>query len=312
MGKQVQFIFNPSEIGAGTRGASLGPNAILTAARSKNSKLFQNRDISVITDLNQLLDNSPQFSFAKNIDEIITIYSNVENEINKTFKNGFFPIIIAGDHSSAGGTISAISKYFPSKKLGVLWIDAHADLHTPFTTPSGNLHGMPVAATLGVDNIECRKNEVDEKTIQHWNNLKIKAFESKNLVYIAVRQTEKEEDYLIEKLNIKNFNVNEVRELGILKLIDELKEKFKEIDYLYVSFDVDSMDPKETSLGTGTPVSNGLTTEEAKQILQGICQFEKLIALEIVEVNPCLDDKKNKMAETALDILESVIDTLEK
>lgn len=312
MRKKIQFIFNPSEIGAGTRGASLGPNAILTAARSKNSKLFNNRNISVISDLNKILDDFAPFSFAKNINEMITVYSNIEKEIKKTFHNGFIPIILAGDHSSAGGTISAISKNFPTKKIGVLWIDAHADIHTPFTTPSGNLHGMPVAACLGVDNLECKKNEVDEKTIQQWNRLKMEAFDSDNLVYIAVRQTEKEEDYIIDNLKIKNYSVDEVRHLGIHKLIDELKEKFEGIDHLYVSFDVDSMDPKLTSQGTGTPVPNGLKPEEAKEILVEVCKLEKLIALEIVEVNPCLDDNKNKMAETTLEILEAVIDTLEK
>jgi arginase len=160
--------------------------------------------------------------------------------------------------------------------------------------------------------LECKKNEVDEKTIKQWNRLKMEAFDSDNLVYIAVRQTEKEEDYLIDKLNIKNYSVNEVRHIGIHKLIDELKEKFEGIDHLYVSFDVDSMDPKLTSQGTGTPVPNGLKPEEAKEILVEVCKLEKLIALEIVEVNPCLDDNKNKMAETTLEILEAVIDTLEK
>jgi arginase len=311
MSKQIQLIFNPSELGAGTRGASLGPNAILTAARAKKSTLFENNEILVLPDQNQLLNKRIENSYAKNLDGIIQIYEIVKNGINDTLKKGKFPLIIAGDHSSAGASISSISEYFKNKKIGVLWIDAHADLHTPYTTPSGNIHGMPLATALGIDNLDCRRNDVDDSTAKKWNTLKSNSLNSENLVYIAVRDTEKEEDFLIEQLNIKNFSVNEVRNLGAPNLINELKDRFKNIDHLYVSFDVDSMDPEQTSNGTGTPVPNGLSPEEAKQILNEICRFDKLVALEIVEINPCLDEKKNKMAETTLDILESIIKTLE-
>ena len=312
MSKQIQFIFNPSELGAGTRGASLGPSALLTAARTNNSGLFENREIRIIPDKNHLLNKSIEKSFAKNIDGVLSIFSEVENQLTNVLKDGKTPIIIAGDHSSAGATISAISKNYPAKKIGVLWIDAHADLHTPYTTPSGNIHGMPLATALGIDNLDCKKNDVDLKIKDDWNRLKSNSLDSKNLVYIAVRDTESEEDFLIDQLKLKNYSVTEVRELGIQKLITELKKRFESIDYLYISFDVDSMDPELTSHGTGTPVPNGLTPKEAKEILQELCQFEKLIALEIVEINPCLDEKKNKMAETTLDILESVIETIEK
>lgn len=311
MVKPIRFIFNPSELGAGTRGSSLGPNAILTAARTKKSKLFENREIRIIPDQNQLLNKSIEQSFAKNIDGVIDVFNDVKIELQETFRNHNFPLIIAGDHSSAGATISSISSIYPNKRIGVLWIDAHADLHTPYTTPSGNIHGMPLATALGIDNMDCKKNEVDEKTAVKWDKLKSNSLEPNNLVYIAVRDTEKEEDYVIKQLNIKNYKVEEVRQLGIPSLINELRRKFLDIDYLYVSFDVDSMDPELTSHGTGTPVPNGLSPEEAKEILIEVCKFNTLLALELVEVNPCLDEKKNKMAETALDILESIIEILE-
>ena len=311
MGKKIQFILNPSELGAGTRGASLGPDAVITAARAKNSDLFDNHKIRIIPNENQLLNKRNETSFAKNIVGIIQVFASVEKEINDTLSNGDFPIIIAGDHSSAGATISSVSSFYSDKKVGVLWIDAHADLHTPYTTPSGNIHGMPLATALGIDNLECKRNEVDELTANKWNKLKSGSLKSQNLVFIAVRDTEKEEDYLINQLKIKNYRVEEVRALGIQNLISELKEKFQEIDVLYVSFDVDSMDPLLTSNGTGTPVPNGLSPDEAKEILVAVCKMHKLVALEIVEVNPCLDEKKNKMAETALDILESITETLE-
>jgi arginase len=311
MRKKIQFIFNPSELGAGTRGSSLGPNAILAVARAKKSNLFQNRKIRNIQDHNYLLDSPSNFSNSKYIDGIKKIYSEISLTVESTIKNNTFPFIIAGDHSSAGGTISGIASSFPGKKIGVLWIDAHADLHTPYTTPSGNVHGMPVATALGVDNLDCKKNEVDAEVISMWDNLKSNALKPENLFYVAVRDTEKEENFLIEKLEIKNFTVEEVRKSGATELIKILEHKFKDVDYLYVSFDVDSMDPELTSHGTGTPVPNGLTPEEAKELLNGVCQFEKLVALEIVEVNPCLDEKKNKMAEITFELIESLVQTLE-
>lgn len=311
MSKNLRIIINPSELGAGTRGASLGPNAIFAAARTKKSKLFENREIHNIPDQNHLLDKPNVTSFAKNIDGIINVFSSVNQEISKSLSSGDFPLIIAGDHSSAGATVASISAFYPTKKIGVLWIDAHADLHTPYTTPSGNIHGMPLATALGHDNIDCKKNDLDELTTEKWNKLKSSSLQPNNLVYIAVRDTEKEEDFLIKQLNIKNYTVEDVRQLGIQNLITELKKKFDEVEYLYVSFDVDSMDPELTSHGTGTPVPNGLSPKEAKEILIEVCKFDNLVALELVEVNPCLDEKKNKMAETALDILESIIETLE-
>lgn len=311
MQKEIQFIFNPSELGAGTRGASLGPNAILTAARKFNSTLFQNKEIKVLKDFNHLLNHPHEKSHAKFIEGISLIYDSVSNEVEECIKKQKFPLIIAGDHSSAGGTIKGISKSFPNKTIGVLWIDAHADLHTPFTTPSGNIHGMPLATAIGTDNLSCKKNDVNEETRTHWEQLKSNALLPENLIYIAVRDTEKEEDFLINELQIKNYTVEDVRKLGTDLLIEQLESKFKDIDLLYVSFDVDSMDPKLTSHGTGTPVPNGLTPEEARAILTGVCKFNNLIALELVEVNPCLDENKNKMAETALELLEAITETLE-
>jgi arginase len=311
MSKQIQFIFNPSELGAGSRGSSLGPNAILTTARSKKSSLFQNREIRSIEDHNDLLNSSSKYINSKYIDGINQVFSNISAEVASTFKKGAFPIIIAGDHSSAGGTIAGIASHYPHKKLGVLWIDAHADLHTPFTTPSGNVHGMPVATALGLDNVECKKNEIDNDTFQLWNKLKSNSLNPDNLVYIAVRDTEAEENFLMDKFAIKNYTVDEVRKIGVGSLLSILKDKFKDVDCLYVSFDVDSMDPELTSHGTGTPVPHGLTPEEAKELLDGVCKFEKLVALEIVEVNPCLDEKKNKMAEITFELIESIVQTLE-
>src|SRR5262245_57550323 len=146
--KNVRFIEVRSEIGAGTRGASLGVDAIKIAALDYGSNLFNKIPSTEIKSENQLLFGSPGSPYAKRLKGLVLIYERVANEVSATLKSKSFPIVLAGDHSTAGGTISGIRQAFPKQKLGVIWIDAHADLHSPFTTPTGNVHGMPLAAAL--------------------------------------------------------------------------------------------------------------------------------------------------------------------
>lgn len=150
------------------------------------------------------------------------------------------------------------------------------------------------------DNWECLKNTgVEGPKIQ-----------PEDLVFIAVRDTEPEEDAIIERLNIKNHTVADVRSKGMENVLKETLDKLSDCDIIYVSFDVDSMDPKHTSHGTGTPVDNGLTPEEAEFFLTGLAKNDKTICMEFVEVNPCLDEKTNKMAEVTFDLFKSTINTL--
>jgi len=311
MPKAIHFIFNPSEIGAGTRGASLGPEAIRAAARTKGSQLFAQHPIKVITEQNLLLDHTSPFPFAKNIDGLQKVFDSLNSNIASTIADGAFPLIIAGDHSSAAGTLAALKKAHPQKRIGVIWIDAHADIHSPYTTPSGNMHGMPIAAALGLDHQDIAKNQLDTETQNHWNALKSHAFSAQDLVYIGVRDTEEEEDHVMAALKLRNYSVAEIREKGLMVCLEEIKNKLEACDLLYVSFDVDSIDPIETSYGTGTPVANGISFQEAETMLAYFAQDPRLCALEIVEVNPCLDDEKNKMAEQALNLIENTLSHLQ-
>ena len=311
MSLEIQFIFNPSEIGAGTRGASLGPAAIVSAARDQNSSFFSVFPPIILADCNYLLDVDSPYRKAKRIDGMVKVFGFIEQEIQNQHALNKLPFIISGDHGSAGGTLSGLKKAYPGKKIGVLWIDAHADMHTPYTTPSGNLHGMPLATALGVDNLACKENEVDVATATQWNSLKSTAILPEDLVFIGVRDTESQEDFLMQQLGIKNYSVAELRSMGINNLILELKAKFSSCDIVYVSFDVDSMDPFETSNGTGTPVPNGLSISEANCLLTEMIQLPNIAAFELVEVNPCLDDKKNKMAEVAFELIQNMVKVLE-
>ncbi len=317
MRNNVTFLINKSEITAGSRGASLGPEAIIAAARKKGSAIFGEHDVQKIENSNYLLDLPTQYQFAKRIDGLLKIYNDIHKKVSSLLSNNSFPVILAADHGSAGGTIAGIKAAFPDKRLGVLWIDAHADIHTPFTTPTGNMHGMPLATALNIDNVECKVNDVCEETVRLWNQLKnVGGIAPKvlpeDVVYIGVRDTEEQEDCIVRELDIKNYAVAEVRQKGVAAIIAEIDSKLKNCDIIYVSFDVDSMDPDLTSYGTGTPVKDGLSPEEAKEILTTMAQNSKTVCIEVVEVNPCLDNKINTMAEVALDLVESVTNVLKR
>lgn len=317
MSKNIVFLINTSEITAGTRGASLGPNAVVTAARKKGSFIFGEHPVEKLENLNELLDQPTAHQFAKRIDGLVEVYSALNNKVASVLGNNEFPIILAADHGSAGGTIAGIKSAFPDRRIGVVWIDAHADIHTPYTTPSGNMHGMPLATALGIDNLECKKNEVAPATISLWNQLKqiggiSPKINPEDLVYIAVRDTEAQEDDVLSRFNIENYKVADVRSRGVSEIVNAIDEKLKDCDCIYVSFDVDSMDPELTSHGTGTPVENGLSPEEAKGILDHFAKNNKTVCIEFVEVNPCLDEKMNTMAEVTLDLVETIVQTLKK
>lgn len=312
MVKDITFIINPSEITAGTRGASLGPYAVITEARKIKNQLFGKYPIQTISDCNYLLDQDSNFSFAKNAEGLIKVYESVSDALSLVYVQNRFPFVLAGDHGSAGGTIAGIKKYFPDKRIGVVWIDAHGDIHSPYTTPSGNMHGMPVATALAEDNIANQRNVLKSDEIDVWNQLKslhgiCPKILPQDLVYVAVRDVEKEEIDLINNLNIRSVSVSEIRTNGVSAVLKEINLKLAACDLIYISFDVDSMDPEFTSHGTGTPVENGLKPNEAFEIMDGLLKTNKVICLEFVEINPCLDEKKNKMAEVAFEIANNLI-----
>jgi arginase len=310
MNRQLQFIFNPSELGAGTRGASLGPEAIRAAARAQNSTLFSEYPVYTLPNRNDLLDRPTNFPYAKRIDGVLQIFEGIKTQVKEAIDSGMFPLIIAGDHSSAGGTMAGLKLAYPGKRLGVLWIDAHADLHSPYTTPSGNIHGMPIATALGVDQSDLQKNNLDLTTMQYWNQLKSHSLKPADLIYIGVRDVEEEEIHAMKQLNLRNYTVKELRNRGLQTCIDEISEKLQACDIVYVSFDVDSMDPSETSYGTGTPVPMGISFDEAKSILTSMSKLNNLACMELVEVNPCLDNEKNKMAERSFELINSLVKSL--
>lgn len=305
--RKIKLVEVRSEIAAGTRGASLGIDAVKIASLDKKSNFFTQFDPINVQDANSFLWKGNKFPHAKYIDGVYQVLKNVYSTIESLRLEKKFPIVLAGDHSTAAGTIMGIKAAHPEKRLGVIWIDAHADLHTPYTTPSGNMHGMPLAMTAQLDNIECQVNTPSSETITFWEKIKKiggdhpKILPS-DIIFISVRDTETPEDYLINHYGIRNFSTQEVREKGVKSIAVEALELLKDCDQLYISFDVDSLD-SSISVGTGTPVPNGLTVAEAIELNAELIKDKRVCCWEIVEVNPTLDTE-NTMAEIAFDVLE--------
>jgi len=311
--KNIKLIEVPSEIGAGTRGASLGIEAIKIAALDFMSNFFIHFPSEKIPTENKLLYEPIESPYAKRIKGVAAIYDRVSKAVCDTLKNNFFPVILSGDHSTAGATIAGIKMAKPKSKLGVIWIDAHSDLHTPYTTPSGNVHGMPMAVSINKNNEECAVHDVDDETAKYWNYLKnlgkiAPKVLPEDVVFISLRDFEKEERHLIEKYDMKVITTKEVRSKGAENVVRSVHRYLADCTDIYISFDVDSLD-SSISKGTGTPVSNGLKEREAEDLISKFMQNRKVCCFEIAEVNPTLD-KENLMAEIAFNILQRSVNVL--
>jgi arginase len=311
--KNIKIIEVPSEIGAGTRGASLGVDAIKIAALDFMSNFFIHFPSEKIQAENKLLYEPIESPYAKRIKGVASMYEKVSKAVSDSMKNNFFPVLISGDHSIAGATIAGIKMARPKSKLGVIWIDAHADLHTPYTTPSGNMHGMPLAVAINEDNKECSVHDLDDETTKQWNLLKNmgkiapKAL-PEDIVFISLRDFEREERFLIDKYGMKVVSTKEVRNKGAESIVRSVLRYLSDCTDIYISFDVDSLD-SAISKGTGTPVGNGLREREAEDLISKFMQNRKVCCFEITEVNPTLD-KENLMAEIAFNILQRSVNVL--
>ena len=309
--KSIKIIKNRSDIGAGTRGSDMGIDALEIAAINSGDDYFFKYPFVDVETHNESIYNKVKAPFAKRIVHVREQCERVAEAVKQSVLEDNFTIVLSGDHSNALGTISGIKAAHPDKKLGVFWVDAHADLHSPFTSPSGNIHGMPLAAALSEDNIPCKVNEVSAETLANWNNLKNIAvhgpkLDSEHLVFFGLRDTESPEDKLMERMGIKNYPVHELRYRGFDACMKEAMAKMDSCDMIYISFDVDSMDCDMVSYGTGTPVPKGFDPKEAESIISEILRSGKTVCLELTEVNPLLDNRGNKMAETAFCILKAV------
>lgn len=304
----IKLLKNRSDIGAGTRGSDMGIDALEIAAINAENDFFHRHLFGDIPTHNETIYQKNTNSFAKRIDHVVQQCERVCTYVSSTLENNYFPIVLSGDHSSALGVISGIKKAYPDKQLGVAWIDAHADLHSPFTSPSGNIHGMPLAAAMRLDNLDSAVNDVSEETVESWNALKNiglpePKFSSDHLVFFGLRDYESAEESIINQQSILHYKVDEIRSEGLAYCVNQAIQKLEGVDLIFISFDVDSLDCDQISYGTGTPVKSGFSADEVLAIMELFISTGKVVCLEVAEINPLLDNKGNKMAETAFDVL---------
>ncbi len=294
--KTVNIIGFPMDLGSGRRGVDMGPSALRIAnlqpkLESLGYKVIDGGDINIQIMERQRITNSR----LKYLPEILKTSKKLAERVERVLERNQFPLCIGGDHSMALGTIAGISSYCRKNKLvmGVIWIDAHADMNTDATTPSGNIHGMPLAAALGLGH--------EKLTGFYGFTPKIL---SENCALIGIRSIDTLERLNIKKLNLPVYTMSDVDKLGIHRIISRVLKQFKEkVDHIHVSFDLDCVDPF-VAPGVGTPVHGGLTYREAHLLMESIAECGCMSSLEVTEVNPILDNK-NRSALFAADLIAS-------
>jgi arginase len=294
--KTVNIIGFPMDLGADRRGVDMGPSALRIAGlREKLEKLGyeieDSGDINIQIMEKQKITN-PKLKY---LNEILKTSKQLAAKVEKVLDKKQFPLCLGGDHSMALGTIAGIASYCRKrrKKLGVIWIDAHADMNTDETTPSGNIHGMPLSASLGLGH---------EKLVNFYGfSPKLKP---ENCAIIGLRSVDAQEKEIIKKLNLPVYTMTDIDKLGIHRIIVKVLKQFREnIDHIHVSFDLDCVDPA-IAPGVGTAVPGGLSYREAHLLMESIAECGCVSSLEVTEVNPILDNK-NKSAVFATDLIAS-------
>lgn len=281
------------DLGQMRRGVDMGPSAIRYAGiYEKLEGLFDEikdwGDISigrpgVVIDPNTNL---------KNLNLVVQKNEILATKVSKIVEEGSFPLILGGDHSIAIGTLAGLAKHY--RNLGIIWFDAHGDLNTVETSPSGNIHGMPLAASLGLGH----------KFLTNVGGITPKV-EAENTVIIGARALDEGEKRLIKEKKIKVFTMHEIDRLGMTKVIEEtilyLKTK---TDGVHLSFDLDGLDPSDAP-GVGTPVNGGVSYRESHLAMEMLAEANLITSAEFVEVNPILDEK-NKTALAAVALMGSL------
>ncbi|WP_404450913.1 arginase [Virgibacillus necropolis] len=293
MKKNISIIGVPMHLGQPRPGTDLGPDAIRHAGVVEKLKRLQH-DVEDLGDIKvgsaggeeQREDN------LLNLQSIIDASTILAEKADDVVADKRFPLLFGGDHSMAIGSLAGISKHY--ENLGVIWYDAHGDLNDSATSPSGNIHGMPLAASLGIGH--------DKLTSVHGAEPKVKP---ENLVIIGARDLDPGEKELIKERGIKVYSMREVDELGMEAVIQETIAYLKErTDGIHLSLDLDGLDPSETP-GVGTPVVGGPSYRETRIAMELLHDADVLTSAEFVEVNPLLDDK-NKTGIVAANLISAL------
>jgi arginase len=286
----------PMDLGSGRRGVDMGPSAIRIAGLADRlaelgHKVVDEGDVG-IKNMEALRVGDIR---ARYLGEIARASRLVCNKVERIVGKGHFPLVLGGDHSISVGTVSAISMAArrEGKKVGLLWVDAHGDINTPETSPSGNIHGMPVAALLG---------EGPEELISIGGaGPKV---DPRNVAMVAIRSLDEGEKVRLKRHGVEVHTMSEVDRIGIDKVMKEALARVTDgTDRVHVSFDLDAVDPT-VAPGVGTPVKGGLDYREAHFLMEMLSDSGAMTSLEVVEANPILDDR-NSSAAFAVELVQS-------
>ena len=304
-----------SDIAGYAKGAGFGIDALIKSCEEIESRYFKKFPAEVILDENRAFEQKSQFQNAKYIDKIYKVVFRVAQRIKELKKEQLFPIVLSGDHASCAGVMHGLKMAYPKDEIGVIYIDAHADIHSPYTSISGNMHGMPLAIATGLDNKEYKVNNLCSEEVIYWEKIKqisgfTQAINPENIVFCGLRDYEHAEAAIIQKYNITKYSSEDITYFGVKRIVDKIFNKLSHCQHIYVSFDVDSIDPLYIP-GTGTPSPKGLSFEQALQLNMQLIKNEKVCCWEIAEINPTLD-KSNQGARYLFQILEKVTKLLIK
>lgn len=291
--KKLSIIGMPMDLGQMRRGVDMGTSAIRYAGINERLKpLFDE-----IQDLGDIPIGREEVvvdkeSNLRNLDLVSEKNANLADKVDEAIQSGSFPLVLGGDHSIAIGTLAGVSKHY--KNLGVIWYDAHGDLNTAETSPTGNIHGMPLAVSIGIGHAAL--------TEIGGYSPKVKP---ENIVIIGARSLDEGEKVLIKEKGIKVYTMHEIDRMGMTKVMEETISYLKDkTDGVHLSLDLDGLDPVDCP-GVGTPVIGGISFRESNLAMEMLEEAKIITSAEFVEVNPILDDK-NKTATVAVALMASL------
>jgi arginase len=300
MAQKIRIIGVPMDLGASRRGVDMGPSALRVAGLQARIKQLghQVEDIGNIS-VKQPEEMSYGEKRAKYLAEIADACKDLGAIVEKSLEESMLPVVLGGDHSIAAGTLSGVAAHFKKKekKIGLIWLDAHGDINTPESSPSGNIHGMPLAAAMGYGAME----------LVELLGFKPKV-EPQNISLVGIRDLDTQEKKLAKKSGVHVFTMRDIDERGMREVMsDALKYAMDDTDGISVSLDMDFVDPSDAP-GVGTPVRGGVTYREAHLAMEMLADTEAMVSLEIVEINPVIDEHNR----TALLGVELVLSGLGK
>jgi arginase len=294
----IAIIGAPMDLGAGRRGVDMGPSALRLAGLDERigSLGYEFEDLGNI-EVEQPESLAVIEENARYLPQIQHTCIRLAHMVNRAVDEGKLPLVLGGDHSVAVGTISGVSNHYRNRgeKIGLIWIDAHADMNTPGSSPSGNVHGMPLACCLG--------NGPRELT--HIFDYAPKV-DPRNVAVVGLRDVDRKEVANVESTGVRTFTMRDIDERGLRAVMSEAIEAASAgTAGFHVSFDMDSVDPREAP-GVGTPVRGGLTYREAHLGMEMINDSGRMLGMEVVEVNPVLDSA-NQTAILGVELVMSAL-----